>query len=112
MFGSIRNLVESIIMSSVSDSQVRTHSLPAHHEVLRAIEKRISKEAHAATITVLEVVLKYNGDDLDLPLSEVSGGYKIKGPKVIVDGSSPTRLTWKVFRSWTDYLLFIYLSHD
>jgi GntR family transcriptional repressor for pyruvate dehydrogenase complex len=73
MFGSIRNLVEGIVIRSVSDPVVRDEGVPSHRNVLSAIEQRRPADARSAMLAHLDVAKRTYGDDLDRPLSEVLG---------------------------------------
>ncbi|WP_426518836.1 FadR/GntR family transcriptional regulator [Diaminobutyricibacter sp. McL0618] len=73
MFGSIRNLVEGIVIRSVSDAAVRHEGVPFHRTVFSAIEERNPEAARSAMLAHLDVAQRLYGEDLDRPLSEVVG---------------------------------------
>lgn len=90
MFGSIRNLVEGIVIRSVSDPLVRQEGVPSHRKVFTAIEKRQPGKAHDAMLAVLDVAQRLYGDDLDRPLSEVLKMHKpIKGTSIVLAPDKP-----------------------
>ncbi len=71
MFGSIRNLVEGIVLRSHSDAEVRSIAVPSHHLILDAIESQDSISARAAMTDHLEVASRLYGPDLDRPIRDV-----------------------------------------
>lgn len=71
MFGSIRNLIQGVIVRSLSDPGVREEGVPSHWAVLDAIRLREPEDARLAMLAHLNIAQHFYGTDLDQPLTSI-----------------------------------------
>ncbi len=72
MFASIRRFVWQQLLRSLDDPDVSRAGVPHHREVYAAIERGDAMAARNAAAGHMEVALRWYGDDLDLPIVELT----------------------------------------
>lgn len=81
MFASIRRFMWQQLLRSLDDPQVSRAGIPHHGAVAAAIERGDAHAARQAAIGHMEVALRWYGEDLDLPIIELTGYPVIDPPK-------------------------------
>jgi GntR family transcriptional repressor for pyruvate dehydrogenase complex len=71
MFGSIRNLIQGMVLRSLTDRAVRRAGAPLHHDIVDAIVNRDPDAARAAMAEHIQLAEKTYGRDIDRPLADV-----------------------------------------
>lgn len=71
MFGSIKPLVQAMVLRSLTDRRSRRSGAPIHHEILRAIANKNANAARKAVSSHITLAEEYYGRDLDIPLADV-----------------------------------------
>jgi len=72
MFGSIKPLVQAMVLRSLTDRKSRQSGAPIHHHILRAIATKNASAARKAMTNHITLAEQgYYGKDLDIPLAEV-----------------------------------------
>ena len=71
MFGSIKPLVQAMVLRSLTDRRSRRSGAPIHHDILRAIASQNANAARKAITSHITLAEEYYGSDLDIPLADV-----------------------------------------
>ena len=71
MFGSIKPLVQAMVLRSLTDRRSRRSGAPIHHDILGAITSKNPNAARKAMSTHISLAEEFYGSDLDIPLVDV-----------------------------------------